>query len=94
MLWQSIPTVYYTFGTIVSCLVLRGYAIKSQRGFLFTNTSISLQDKTRFAGTLEAAQCVQTVSVLTDALHGALVDVFRVSRSGGGKDKIKIRKDS
>lgn len=43
------------------------------------NTSISLQDKTRFAGTLEAAQCVQTVSVLTDALHGALVDIFTVS---------------
>lgn len=44
---------------------------------LLTNTSISVQHKTRLAGTSEAAQCVQTLSVLTDTLHGALVDIFR-----------------
>lgn len=43
------------------------------------NTSIPLQDITGLAGTFETAQCVQTVSVLTDALQGAFVDVLTVS---------------
>lgn len=45
-----------------------------------TNASISLQNKARFAGTLEAAQRIQTISILTDSLQGALVDVFTVRR--------------
>lgn len=64
-----------------------GHAIKKQRseetqkGFpLFTDALIPLQDKARVAGTLEAARRVQTISVLTDALHGALVDIFGVRR--------------
>lgn len=43
------------------------------------NTSIPLQDKTGLAGTFEAAQRVKTISILTDALHGALIDILAVS---------------
>lgn len=50
--------------------------------FLLTNTSIPVQHKTGFARTFEAAQCVQTISILTDTLHGALVDIFKVRKCG------------
>lgn len=53
---------------------------------LLTNTSIPIQNKTGFARAFEAAQCVKTVSVLTDTLHGALVDIFKVR-----KCDVKIR---
>lgn len=53
---------------------------KTQNGLLLTNTSIPVQHQTGLAGTFEAAQRVQTVSVLADALHGALVDIFKVGR--------------
>lgn len=45
-----------------------------------THTAVPLQHQTSFAGALEAAQCVQTVSVLADALDGALVDVCKITR--------------
>lgn len=53
---------------------------KSRKGPLLTNTSIPVQHQTGLAGTFEAAQRVQTVSVLTDTLHGALIDIFKVGR--------------
>lgn len=49
---------------------------------LLTDTPIPVQHQTGLAGTFEAAQRVQTVSVLTDTLHGALVDIFKVGRWG------------
>lgn len=59
-------------------------------GISLTNTSISLQHITNFAGTLKAAQCVQTVSVLTDTLHGALIDVFKEGKWGKKKSCSKL----
>lgn len=52
--------------------------IKKKQQLRLTNTPIPLRDKTRLAGAFETAQSVETFSVLTDALQGALVDVFEV----------------
>lgn len=43
------------------------------------DTSSPVHHITGLAGAFEAAQRVQTVSVLTDTLHGALVDILTVS---------------
>lgn len=48
-----------------------------------THTAGPVQHQTGLAGALEAAQCVQTVSILADALDGALVDVCKVRRGSG-----------
>ena len=42
---------------------------------ILTHAPIPLQHPPGLAGALEAAQCVQTVSVLAHSLHGALIDV-------------------
>lgn len=59
-----------------------------------THTAVPLQHQTSLAGALEAAQCVQAVSVLADALDGALVDVCKITKGevGGGPGQFTQRK--
>lgn len=45
---------------------------------VLTHTAIPLQHPPGLAGAFETPQCVQTVSILADSLHGALVDVCHV----------------
>lgn len=55
---------------------------RQHTGLVLTNASIPLQHEAGLARTFEAAQGVETVSVLTDALHGALVDIFTARGRG------------
>lgn len=45
---------------------------------VLTHTAIPLRRPPGLAGAFETSKCVQTVSVLADSLHGALVDVCHV----------------
>lgn len=56
-----------------------------------TDTLIPLQDKTGLAETFEAPQSVQTISILTDALHGALVDIFKAGQRGSKNTEMWFR---
>lgn len=66
-----------------------GCFVKSrEEGRVLTDTSVPVQHQTGLAGTFEAAQCVQTVSVLTDTLHGALVDIFTGKRKRAKEENV------
>lgn len=64
---------------------------RAVREVLHTHAAVPLQHQTRLAGALEAAQCVQTVSVLADALDGALVDVCKITRATGSVHGTQIK---
>ena len=69
-------TAGFVSGRTIQCREHSGSA-RSEKTHVRTNTSIPDQHRTGFAGTFEAAKCVETISVLTDPLQGTLVDVFK-----------------